>query len=330
MKEASYQALDVASFGALHRQDKLVDQNLAGAISDNEYYSKTSVNVALSAGQAAMTLGSGGAMGATRTAAVAWGAAGGIAGQGISDIGEIYGTETKKLEDVRARDYFLAGGMGAVGGYAGYNARGPARAGPSQAEKAGLIAEHGQSVTPEAPVPVTATPSATDVNVQPAVRRTYAVGEQMPDGRIAGEGPGAAPATAGALAPSSGTGRAAQIEVLAGSKPEHMNASIAEIHGYDNMLDRGYQGIRAPGKTTARGADSIAFDPTTREIVVQDAKYRGPEGRYPNKIPEKKLVRWRPDIRKGIEALPDGPLKDAARRAFEEGKIRPEVFKWPQ
>ena len=50
--------------------------------------------------------------GATRGAAMAWGAAGGIAGQGISDIGEIYGTETKSLDDVRARDYLLAGAMG--------------------------------------------------------------------------------------------------------------------------------------------------------------------------------------------------------------------------
>ena len=277
-----------------------------------------------------MTLGTGGAMGATRGAAMAWGAAGGMAGQGVSDIGEVYGTETKSLDDVRARDYLLAGAMGAAGGYAGYKARGPARAGPSQAEKTGVIAEQGQSVTPDAPAPAPAAASTADVNVQPAVTRGYAVGERMPDGRIAGEGPGAAPAIKGALAPSSGTGRVARVERLAGSKTEHMNASIAEVHGYDNMLDRGYLGIREPGKTTARGADSIAFDPTAREIVVQDAKYRGPEGTYPTKIPDKKLRRWRPDIQQGIEELPEGPLKDFARRAFQEGKIRPEVFKWPQ
>ncbi|MGE0454278.1 MAG: RHS repeat-associated core domain-containing protein [Vicinamibacteria bacterium] len=167
-KEAGYQTLNVISFGALHRQDKLVDQNLAGQISDAEYYGKTGVNVVLSGTQAAMTLGTGGAMGATRTAAVAWGAAGGIAGQGISDIGEVYGTETKNLEDIRARDYLLAGAMGAAGGYAGYRARGPARAGPSQAEKAGVIAEQGQNVTPDAPAAAASSPS--DVNVQPALK----------------------------------------------------------------------------------------------------------------------------------------------------------------
>ena len=169
-KEAGYQTLDVISFGALHRQDKLVDQNLAGQISDTEYHSKTAWNVALSSTQAAMTLGTGGTMGATRGAAMAWGAAGGVAGQGITDIGEVYGTETKNLEDIRARDYLLAGAMGAAGGYAGYKARGPARAGPSQAEKAGLMAEQGQSITPDTPTPAAAAAASTvDVNVQPAV-----------------------------------------------------------------------------------------------------------------------------------------------------------------
>ena len=169
-KEAGYQTLDVISFGALHRQDKLVDQNLAGEISDAEYHSKTGMNVALSAGQAAMTLGTGGAMGATRGAAMAWGAAGGIAGQGVSDIGEVYGTETKTLDDVRARDYLLAGAMGAAGGAAGYKARGPAKAGLSQAEKTGLIAEHGQSVTPDAPAPAASAAATADVNVQSAIK----------------------------------------------------------------------------------------------------------------------------------------------------------------
>lgn len=129
---------------------------------------------------------------------------------------------------------------------------------------------------------------------------------------------------------SAAPGSGPRAERLAGSKLEHMNASVAEIHGYENMLNRGYLGIRGPGKTTARGADSIAFDPTAREIVVQDAKYRGPGGTYPTKIPGEQLMRWHADIRRGIEELPAGPLKDAARRAFEDGKIRPEVFRWPQ
>jgi RHS repeat-associated protein len=123
---------------------------------------------------------------------------------------------------------------------------------------------------------------------------------------------------------------ATRAERLAGPKLEHMNASVAEIRGYQNLLDRGFHGIRGPGKTAARGADSIAYDPTTAEIVVQDAKYRGPAGKYPSRIPASKLKRWGPDIQRAIEALPDGPLKDAARQALESGQVRPEVFRWPQ
>jgi len=170
-KEAGYRTLDVISFGALHRQDELVDQNLAGEISDEEYWGKTGANVAISGAQAALTLGTGGAMGATRGAAMAWGAAGGIAGQGIADIGEIYGTETKTLEDVRITDYALGAAFGTLGGYAGYKARVPApRNKPTPAGRTGVIAEQGQSLTPDTPSPARPAASATDVSVQPAVK----------------------------------------------------------------------------------------------------------------------------------------------------------------
>jgi hypothetical protein len=142
-----------------------------------------------------MTLGTGGAMGATRGAAMAWGAAGGIAGQGISDIGEIYGTETKSLDEVRARDYLLAGAMGTVGGYAGHKARVPGRAGPSQAEKAGVIAEQGQSVRPETPTPAAAAASTADVNVQSAIKPAAPNAPEAPSRglpRVAGGSQGAA------------------------------------------------------------------------------------------------------------------------------------------
>jgi RHS repeat-associated protein len=240
-KEASYQTLDVISFGALHRQDKLVDQNLAGQISDAEYYGKTGVNVALSGTQAAMTLGTGGAMGATRTAAVAWGAAGGIAGQGISDIGEVYGTETKNLEDVRARDYLLAGAMGAAGGYAGYRARGPARAGPSQAEKAGVIAEHGQSATPEMPAPAAAAAPAADVNVQPAIK---------PPSQTAPSIPAAAPAVAG---PSRAT---AFADSFVEGGPASSTFSVGRTHLSAPELQElmGQPGMKVTGTTGAGAA----------------------------------------------------------------------------
>ena len=141
-KEAGYQTLDVISFGALHRQDKLVDQNLSGQISDAEYHGRTGVNVVLSGAQAAMTLGTGGAAGGgSAGASVLYGAAGGMAGQAFSDVGEIYGTDTKSAADIRVSDYLLSGGLGALGGYAGARARGPVRGGASEADKALSVIE---------------------------------------------------------------------------------------------------------------------------------------------------------------------------------------------
>ena len=192
-KEAGYQTLDVISFGALHRQDELVDQNLAGEISDAEYRTKTGVNVVLSGTQAALTLGTGGVAGTTARGAVAWGAAGGIVGQGLSDTGEIYGTETKTFDEVRATDYLLAGGMGALGGYAGYRAKAP-RNNPSQGERTGVIGEQGQAVSPDTPSPTRSSASSADVNVQPAVRSTRTSGR----GRAAATPPSAAQSRAAA------------------------------------------------------------------------------------------------------------------------------------
>jgi len=154
-------------------------------------------------------------MGATPAAAVAWGAAGGIAGQGISDLGEIYGTETKTLDQVRGRDYLLAGAMGAVGGYAGYKARGPARAGPSQAEKTGVIAEQGQSIRPEAPAPAAGAAATAEVNVQSAIKPAA---QARP--------------TAPAAAPSSGAGYIGpERQLTAGNPTTRTLAEVRSLRG---------------------------------------------------------------------------------------------------
>ncbi|MCC6180033.1 MAG: RHS repeat-associated core domain-containing protein, partial [Chloroflexi bacterium] len=154
-KEASYQTLDVVSFGALHRQDKLVDQNLSRQITDEQYHQRTALNVSLSATQAALTFGTGG-MGAPASmgAAVGTGALGGVAGQAISDVGEIYGTQTKTADEISARDYLVAAGLGGLGGYAGYRAQAP-RAGAPQ-----TVAEAPRLVEPDVPlVPAPAAPA---------------------------------------------------------------------------------------------------------------------------------------------------------------------------
>jgi len=117
--EAAYQVSDRLSFGGLGRQDKLVDQDLAGKITDQQYNNRTAANGALSLTQAALTLMTGGAA-TTAGGAVALGASTAVLGQGISDVGEVYGTKTKSVDDVRAGDYLFAAAFGGLMGYAGY------------------------------------------------------------------------------------------------------------------------------------------------------------------------------------------------------------------
>ena len=110
-----------------------------------------------------------------------------------------------------------------------------------------------------------------------------------------------------------------------------MNAAIAEQQGYAAALEEGQIGIQGPGKVTARGPDYITFDPDAREIVIWDSKYRGPAGRsVSSTIPASKLKSWMPEVRNAIEAMSEGPAKQQALKAFEDGAVRGRVFKWPQ
>ena len=125
--------------------------------------------------------------------------------------------------------------------------------------------------------------------------------------------------------------RAAHAEVLAGSKLEHLNAAIAEQHGYTAAVDAGHVGIQAPGKATAKGLDYATYDPKVGEIVVWDSKYRGPKGgSAPATIPSAKLDRWMPELRSAVEAMPEGPAKTEILTALEAGRVRGQVFKWPK
>jgi hypothetical protein len=131
--------------------------------------------------------------------------------------------------------------------------------------------------------------------------------------------------------PASSGGSGSKPEVLARSKLEHQNASIGELQGYWRAQARGEIGILDPGPTTSPGRpDYITLDLNKREIVVYDSKYRGPGGSYPSGVPPSKLQSWLPQVRKAIEAMPNGPMKTRALQALQQGKIRGEVSKWPQ
>ena len=121
-QQAGYEAANVFTFGALRRQDTLVDQNLEGKITDQQYWNRTGANATLSGVQAALTIIPGGTA-ATATRAIVTGATTGVIGQGVSDVGEVYGTKTKSIDDVKGSDYLLAASLGGLSGYAGYKSR---------------------------------------------------------------------------------------------------------------------------------------------------------------------------------------------------------------
>jgi type I restriction enzyme S subunit len=61
------------------------------------------------------------------------------------------------------------------------------------------------------------------------------------------------------------------------------------------------------------------------------ADYRGPTGGWaPSVVPTVKLHRWVPEVKAAIEAMSDGPVKTAEQAAFRAGKVRGEIFEWPQ
>ncbi len=120
---------------------------------------------------------------------------------------------------------------------------------------------------------------------------------------------------------------------LAGGKMSHQNAAIAEAHGFKHATDTlGQVGIARPGPTTGgKRADFITFDPSgAGHIVLWDSKYRGPGGSYPKTIPPDKVARWTKVAEQTINGLPDGPLKTQALEALRAGRVRAEIFKWPQ
>lgn len=116
-------------------------------------------------------------------------------------------------------------------------------------------------------------------------------------------------------------------------KISHLNGSIAEIHGWEDALNKGYVAIKPPKlphQTTARGVDYAAFDQKAGDIVLSDAKYRGPGGKYPTTIPQSQVDAWTEEIKAYIEAMPDSQCKADMLDALKNGRIRPEIFRWPK
>lgn len=121
-----------------------------------------------------------------------------------------------------------------------------------------------------------------------------------------------------------------EAEVIARGKLSHLNGAIGEAHGWSRALDSGHLGIQPPGKVTAPGVDFATFDPMRNQIVLWDAKYRGPKGSYPTTIPASKMGAWTKEVRSTIEAMPEGPLRKQYLEALENNRIRGEIFRWPQ
>lgn len=117
----------------------------------------------------------------------------------------------------------------------------------------------------------------------------------------------------------------------AGGKQSHVNGAIAEQRGFRHATEKeGHFAIQAPGPTTERGkADYITYDPVRKQIVLWDAKYRKPKGRYPTSVSADKQKRWTKAAEAAINDLPEGPLRTQALEALQAGNVRTEIFTWP-
>jgi RHS repeat-associated protein len=209
-KNVAYNAWNMASFGTLGRQDKLVEQYEAGKITEAQYWGRTAINAgsaaaigvaaAMSGGVAAAGAGALGA-GTFATGAIA-GAAANIGAQATTDLLEVGLLETKRASDIRGIDYAVAGVLGAVvgGGFAHA---------ANQAPKATTLVE-------SAPPPKTGPVIDLVRNAEGKYAATFDESVRLP--RVAGgsQGDGAGVVEAPVLTPTGGVARAgAAIETPA-------------------------------------------------------------------------------------------------------------------
>jgi hypothetical protein len=111
-----------------------------------------------------------------------------------------------------------------------------------------------------------------------------------------------------------------------------LNAAVAEAQGYNNAINNlGHIGIEAPGKASVQGPDFITLDPAGEGTInVWDAKYRGPNATsWPTTIPDSKMASWASQISDAVNNMPAGTAKDMALDALQNGRVVPQVFKWP-
>jgi len=109
-----------------------------------------------------------------------------------------------------------------------------------------------------------------------------------------------------------------------------LNGAIGEARGWSQALESGQIGVSGPGKASLPGADYITYDPSSRSLIVWDAKYRAEGGRYPASLPASKLQAWQTEIVNSVKNMPEGPHKAAAESALKSGRVEGRIFKWPQ
>jgi hypothetical protein len=143
-------------------------------------------------------------------------------------------------------------------------------------------------------------------------------------------GDAAPPPSSSISPPTRGQNPETLAKVNKGKAPySELNASVAEINGYQRALDRGEIGIMAPGKASAPGVDYATFDPVAGEVIISDAKYRGPGGTYPTSIPDAKLADWTDQVKDVVSGWADSPQKTQILNALDNGRVRGEIFPWP-
>ncbi|MFZ6723809.1 hypothetical protein, partial [Undibacterium sp. Ji49W] len=109
-----------------------------------------------------------------------------------------------------------------------------------------------------------------------------------------------------------------------------LNGSLGELNGYNQALGEGRIGIIEPGKTSAPGVDYATYNPDTGVVYVTDAKYRGPGGTYPTSVSSESLEKWTEEVKSTVQSWPDSTLKTDILNAIDNGKVKPEIFKWPK
>ncbi|WP_420066286.1 hemagglutinin repeat-containing protein [Pseudomonas amygdali] len=127
----------------------------------------------------------------------------------------------------------------------------------------------------------------------------------------------------------------AEPEVLAkvnnGRSPySELNGAVGEARGWSQAIESGQTPISGPGKASLPGADYITYDPSSRSVIVWDAKYRAPGGSYPTSLPDSKLQAWQSEIINSVKNMPEGSAKAAAESALKAGRVEGRIFKWPQ